>query len=128
MIRGITWTHKISLESFRSFRGPLFHKPVTGQEFFFNVSYSKPALKEYHFRRNNLLSNFPWHVLCLQKITVHINVLRGPIRFLCMQYKTVQKVPTKCLSISFCVGKYQSSTWSYLKAISHFCAVSLNQK
>ena len=38
---------RISLESFRSFRsfrGPLFHKPVTGQELFFAISYSKPAL------------------------------------------------------------------------------------
>jgi hypothetical protein len=36
---------RISLESFRSFRGPLLYKPVTGQELFFAVSYSKPALK-----------------------------------------------------------------------------------
>ena len=35
---------RISLESFRSFRGPLLHKPVKGQELFFAVSYSKPAL------------------------------------------------------------------------------------
>ena len=34
MIRGITWTHIISLESFRSFRGPLFCKTVNGQDFF----------------------------------------------------------------------------------------------
>ena len=35
---------RISLESFRSFRGPLLLKPVTGQELFFAVSYSKLAL------------------------------------------------------------------------------------
>ena len=35
----------ISLEFFRSFRGPLLHKLVTGQELFFAVSYSKPDLK-----------------------------------------------------------------------------------
>ena len=35
---------KISLESFRSFRGPLFSKPVNGHELFFAVSCSKPAL------------------------------------------------------------------------------------
>ena len=35
---------RISLESFRSFRGPLLHKPVTGQELFFAVYYSKFAL------------------------------------------------------------------------------------
>ena len=34
----------ISLESFRSFRGPLLLKPITGQEVFFAVSYSKQAL------------------------------------------------------------------------------------
>ena len=36
---------RISLESFRSFRSPLLYKPVTGQELFFAVSYSKPALE-----------------------------------------------------------------------------------
>ena len=35
---------RISLESFGAIRGPLLHKPVTGQELFFEVSYSKPAL------------------------------------------------------------------------------------
>ena len=34
-----------SLESFRTFRGPLLHKPVTVQELFLAVSYSKPALE-----------------------------------------------------------------------------------
>jgi hypothetical protein len=32
------------LVPFRTFRGPLFPKPVTGQELFLAVSYSKPAL------------------------------------------------------------------------------------
>ena len=41
---------RISLESFRSFRGPLLHKPVTGQKLFFAVSYSKPALVEWMVR------------------------------------------------------------------------------
>ena len=36
----------INLESFSSIRGPLHLKPVTGQELFFAVSYSKPALKQ----------------------------------------------------------------------------------
>ena len=35
---------RISLVPFRTLRGPLFPKPVTGQELFFAVSYSKPAL------------------------------------------------------------------------------------
>ena len=39
-------SNTISLEPFRSFRGPLFHKPVTGQKLFFAVSYSKLALAE----------------------------------------------------------------------------------
>ena len=38
---------RISLESFRSFRVPLLHKPVTGQELFLAVSYSKPALVHF---------------------------------------------------------------------------------
>ena len=33
----------ISLESLRSFRGPLFRKPVTGQDLFFAVSLTKGA-------------------------------------------------------------------------------------
>ena len=44
MIRGITWTFIYNQFGIRSFRGILFHKPVTGQELFFAVSYSKPAL------------------------------------------------------------------------------------
>ena len=35
---------RISLESFRSFTGPKIPKPVTGQQLFFAISYSKPAL------------------------------------------------------------------------------------
>ena len=35
---------RISLVLFRTFRGPLFPKPVTGQELFFAISYSKLAL------------------------------------------------------------------------------------
>ena len=41
---------RISLESFRSFRGPLLHNPVTGQELFFTVSYNKPALNVVLFK------------------------------------------------------------------------------
>ena len=39
-------SYTISLESFRAFRFPLFHKPVTGQELFVAVSYSKRAIVE----------------------------------------------------------------------------------
>ena len=35
---------RISLVPFRTFRWPLFPKPVTGIELFLAVSYSKPAL------------------------------------------------------------------------------------
>ena len=46
MIMGITYldSFRISLESFSFYRGPLLLKPVTGQELFFAVSYSKPDL------------------------------------------------------------------------------------
>ena len=37
----------LSLDSFRSFRGSLHLKPVTGQELFFAASYSKLALKAF---------------------------------------------------------------------------------
>ena len=39
------WSSRIILIPFRTFRGPLFSKPVTGQELFLVVSYSKPALE-----------------------------------------------------------------------------------
>ena len=38
---------RISLESFRSFKGPLLPESVTGQELFLVVSYSKPVLIDY---------------------------------------------------------------------------------
>jgi hypothetical protein len=40
---------RVSLESFRSFRGPLLHKPLTRQELFFAFSYSKRALVNFEF-------------------------------------------------------------------------------
>ena len=45
---------RINLESFRSFRGSLLHKSVTGQELFSAVSYSKPALETYKAVELNL--------------------------------------------------------------------------
>ena len=51
--------YTISLESFRSFRGPLFHKPVPGQELFFAVSYSKLALALWFFLRVHLFAANP---------------------------------------------------------------------
>ena len=38
------WSSRINFIPFIIFKGPLFHKPITGQELFFAVSYSKPAL------------------------------------------------------------------------------------
>ena len=38
------WSSRINLMPFRIFWGPLFYKPVTGQELFYAVCYSKPAL------------------------------------------------------------------------------------
>ena len=40
------------------FRGPLFHNPVTGQEQFFAVSYSKPALPNFKERLFSQATNF----------------------------------------------------------------------
>ena len=66
MIMGITWTH---LDSVWNPSGPsevpLLHKPVTGQELFFVVSYSKPALDSW---QNILNLQFPqiMNTPCLQ--------------------------------------------------------------
>ena len=40
------WSPRISLALFRTFRGHLFPKPVTGQELCLAFSYSKPALAQ----------------------------------------------------------------------------------
>ena len=45
----------INFIPFRIFRGPPFHKPVTGQELFFAVSYSKPALESLNFDHAGIL-------------------------------------------------------------------------
>ena len=47
----------VRLESFRSFRGPLFHKPVTGQELVFATQYKKLALAKYHCNALEFYSN-----------------------------------------------------------------------
>jgi hypothetical protein len=41
------WSSSISLVPFRTIRGPLIPKPVTGQKLFFAVSYSKPPLVNF---------------------------------------------------------------------------------
>ena len=48
---------RLSLESFRSFRGPLRLKPVTGQELFFAVSRNKPALTNFGVHESLKLHN-----------------------------------------------------------------------
>ena len=50
---------KISLESLRSFRGPLLLKPATDKELFFVVSYNKPALDMY---QENFISLYRYAV------------------------------------------------------------------
>ena len=45
--KSFIWSSRINFIPFRIFRGPLFHKPVTSQELYFAVSYSKPALRSY---------------------------------------------------------------------------------
>ena len=47
-LRGYSCSFRFNLVSFRTFRCPLFPKPVTGHELFFAVSYSKPALAHHH--------------------------------------------------------------------------------
>ena len=47
MIKGITLTLlKINLETFKTFRGPLLDKLVTGQVLFWGTKYDKPTLIE----------------------------------------------------------------------------------
>ena len=41
----LPWESKINLESFRTFRGLLFHQPITGRELFLEAWYVLPALE-----------------------------------------------------------------------------------
>ena len=71
-------SYTISLESFRSFRVPLFRKP--GQELFFAVSYSKPALtKEFMYFESLTLFH-----LCVWK-KIEFFVIKGS-DFFCVKY------------------------------------------
>ena len=77
------WSSRISLVPFRTFRGPLFPKPVTGQELFLAVSYSKPALgtlcksivfRTWHWNLHKFehifVPNFFWFIK-VQKRSMH---------------------------------------------------------
>ena len=56
------WSSRISLVPFRTFRGPLFPKPVPCQELFFAVSYSKLALEWHAYKKS---ANISVSVSCL---------------------------------------------------------------
>ena len=50
---------------------PYFHKPITGQELFFAVSYSKPALVRFWFKTNISKYSKEIIVLCeIQKLSI----------------------------------------------------------
>ena len=61
---------RISLIPFRTFRGSLLPKPVTGQELLLAISYTKPALA----------------IVCIMKVTKKemCNLLKGLHIWLCM--------------------------------------------
>ena len=56
----------------QNLQNPLFHKPVTDQELFFSVSYSKPALPtiSQHVIIDNLWNCFPMHHSWFIKVCV----------------------------------------------------------
>jgi hypothetical protein len=63
-------SYTISFESFRSFKGPLFRKPITSQELFFAVSYSKPVLGQRCFNASlffELLTHFSFSTTVKEK-------------------------------------------------------------
>ena len=91
-------------DTFRIFRGPLFHKPVTGKELFFAVSYSKPALVKYC-----LLTSLSVFLSETQNRGVRLN----PQQSLCLlmlanlYFQTLLRscVTLDCLSSQFCRKK-----------------------
>jgi hypothetical protein len=83
------WSSRISLVPIRSFRGPLFPKPVTGQELFFAVSYRKAALKRFCDTSKELYNNKdPFRAYLLP--SNHFNGLRpytrNPLRHMQTRY------------------------------------------
>ena len=65
MVMGITWTHS---ESVWNPSGPLLLKPVTGQELFFAISYSKPALVLTSFHIAIELLHMAVVIPCVQSV------------------------------------------------------------
>ena len=61
MIKGITLTLlKINLETFKTFRGPLLDKLVTGQVLFWGTKYDKPTLIEQKLLLKHTASKPLW--------------------------------------------------------------------
>ena len=58
------WSSRVSLVPFRTFTGPLFPKPVTGQELFFAVSYSKLALAWFLVKNKERNAAPSFHLIC----------------------------------------------------------------
>ena len=54
----------VTQKSFRSFRGSLFRKPGTGQEHFFNVSYSKQALENFASKKRQP-AYLTWYIILI---------------------------------------------------------------
>ena len=94
----LPWSSRISFVPYRTYRGPLFPKPVTGQELFFAVSYSKPALVFDPFGRIVIWSQdwrgslmfatskriWPCCTVSQWKSFLNLLGLLGPIYFFCM--------------------------------------------
>ena len=95
MIKGITWAHIQSLESFRSFRGPQFCKPVTGQDFFCCFLQQTGSSRSF----------IDVHLLSSTQQMVEMNCRLGLCTFMKTIHFRVSTFACKCLHCSCLVHK-----------------------
>ena len=134
-------SHTISLESFRSFKGPLFDKPVAGIGTFFAVSYSKPALVAFAL----FLTNCPVHFFFfsyLNELTLSYYAFQDNLyshfrcwktRFITAEKTNIEEKRTNYIlkirvqnldqSLNLDEWNSSSSAFTFIKAI-HWCSYS----
>ena len=64
------WSSRISLVPFKTFRGPLFHIAVTGQELFLAVSYNGEKLTKKHYNKNCNKIFFEVEKICTSRSSI----------------------------------------------------------
>ena len=100
-------SYTISLESFRFFRGPLFHKPVTGHELFLLFLTANRLYQKTVILLPNL-SNFTLNRLLLEvdpTLEFHLEFLKNSTDAVCLCYiiptENLKNIIDKCSKTKF---------------------------